>query len=294
MDYGRTGQVSFLKGQMNNKLDYINLGCGNHFHEDWVNVDFLVTGKDVIAHNLNQGIPFQDNYFDVVYHSHVLEHFAKKDAGAFLSECYRVLKKDGIIRVAVPDLEQIINEYQKQLPAAVTGQEKSVLNYDWIMLELFDQTVRNVSGGEMAEFIYQEKLGNEEYIFKRIGLEGKNLRRDYLNHKGNSGAPNESKKSLKQKIRSKLKKYLVKRIFREKYEIIENYLKIGKFRQSGEIHQWMYDRYSLSLILHQNGFRNIEVKTAYESQIPEFSKFNLDVVDGEIRKPDSIFIEAWK
>ena len=279
---------------MKNKLKYINLGCGGHFHEDWVNVDFAVTGKDVIAHNLNFGIPFQNDSFDVVYHSHVLEHFAKKNAGFFVRECYRVLKNEGIIRIAVPDLEQIIIEYQKQLQLVISGDKRSVLNYDWIMLELYDQTVRNISGGQMAEYIFQEKLENEDYVFQRIGHEGKNLRKYYLANNGDSLQLKEFELSLKQKIKFAVKRFLVELIFKEQYEVVDNYLKIGKFRQSGEIHQWMYDRYSLYLLLKQNGFRKIEVKTAYNSQIPEFSKYNLDVVDGEIRKPDSLFIEAYK
>jgi predicted SAM-dependent methyltransferase len=273
-----------------NKLKYINLGCGSHFHQDWVNVDFVVTGKDVIAHNLNFGIPFQNDSFDVVYHSHVLEHFSKKNAEVFIRECYRILKQDGILRVVIPDLEQIIIEYQKQLQLAINGEKKSVLNYDWIMLELFDQTVRNHSGGLMAEYIFQEKLENEDYIFQRIGHEGKELRKSYFANKGDCSMPKEYKRSLKQRIKLSIKRFLVELIFKEKIEVIDNYLRIGKFRQSGEIHQWMYDRYSLTLLLKQN----IEVKTAYESQIPGFSKFNLDVINGEIRKLDSLFIEAFK
>ena len=32
----------------------------------------------VIAHDLRRGIPFADESFDVVYHSHVLEHLSRK------------------------------------------------------------------------------------------------------------------------------------------------------------------------------------------------------------------------
>lgn len=275
-------------------LKYINLGCGAHFHEDWVNVDFAVTGKNVIAHDLNRGIPFQNDSFDVVYHSHVLEHFSKEKAEIFIRECYRVLKNNGILRVVIPDLEQIIIEYQKQLQLATRGEDKANLNYDWIMIELFDQMVRNHSGGLMAEYIFQEKLENEKFIFRRIGLEGKELRKYYYANNGNSSPHKGNKLRIEQKIKFAIKRFLVELIFKEKYEKIENYLSIGKFRQSGEIHQWMYDRHSLSLLLKQNGFKKIVVKTAYESDITEFSKFNLDVINGEIRKPDSLFIEAFK
>lgn len=274
-------------------LNYINLGCGTHFHEDWVNVDFVKTGNNVIAHNLNSGIPFQNDSFDVVYHSHVLEHFSKKNAAFFIEECYRVLKPDGILRIAVPDLEQILNEYQKQLQKALSGDKNAALNYDWIMLELFDQTVRDRSGGQMAEYLYQEKMENQDYVFQRIGSEAKNLRRSYFAREKETSQGKQVRPSIKQKLKSTLK-WILRRTFNQKYEVIEQYLKIGRFRQSGEIHQWMYDRYSLSLLLKQHGFRKITVTSAFESGIAEFSKFNLDVIDGEIRKPDSLFIEAYK
>lgn len=274
-------------------LKYINLGCGAHFHKDWVNVDFSVTGKNVIAHNLNCGIPFPNDTFDVVYHSHVLEHFSKKNADFFIKECYRVLKTNGILRVVIPDLEQIVLEYQKQLDLALKGEEKSKLNYSWIMLELFDQMVRNNSGGQMAEYIFQEKIENEEYVLQRIGNEAKELRKDYYISKEKQSLNIKQVVNLKQRINN-IFKNLLRLGFSKNYEKIVTYLNIGKFRQSGEIHQWMYDRYSLPLLLRNNGFNKIEVKTAYESQIPEFSTFDLDVLNGGIRKPDSLFIEAFK
>src|ERR1700743_2591931 len=93
------------------KLPYLNLGCGHHFNKRWVNVDFVSIGDDVIGHNLLKGIPFDDSSFEVVYHSHVLEHFQKRDAVKFIDECYRVLKPGGTIRVVIPDLEQIVTHY---------------------------------------------------------------------------------------------------------------------------------------------------------------------------------------
>jgi predicted SAM-dependent methyltransferase len=271
-------------------LKYINLGCGVHFHEDWVNVDFTVTGRNVIAHNLNFGIPFQNDSFDIVYHSHVLEHFSKRNAEFFIRECYRIMKNDGIMRIVVPDLEQIIIEYQKQLQLAISGEVKSDLNYNWIMIELFDQMVRNHTGGLMAEYMKQEKLENEDYVYQRIGNEAKELRKLFFSNK-KSVNPKTINISLKSKIKHILRKSFIKFLYNEN---LEDYIKVGKFRNSGEIHQWMYDRYSLSLILKQNGFKKIEIKTAYKSDIPEFSKFNLDIINGEIRKPDSLFIEAFK
>jgi hypothetical protein len=73
-----------------------------------------------------------------------------------------------------------------------------------------------------------------------------------------------------------------------------NALEIGKFRNSGEIHQWMYDRYSLNKLLFNAGFQNITIKSAFQSQVPNWNKYQLDVKDGIVLKPDSIFIEGIK
>jgi predicted SAM-dependent methyltransferase len=274
-------------------LNYINLGCGSHFHRDWINVDYLAIDNEVITHNLRNGIPFANDKFEVVYHSHILEHFSKKEAVDFISECYRVLKKDGIIRVVVPDLEQIAKEYLNQLQLALNGENQADLNYNWIMLELFDQTVRNQSGGDMFEYLCQDKIANEVYVTQRIGNEAKKIREGYLKSIDDTTILHKDEINKKQKVKTTIKA-LLKFLFTKSYDEFEKSFNIGKFRQSGEIHQWMYDKYSLSKVLNEAGFMNIMIKSAYDSEIPGFSTFNLDVINGEVRKPDSLFIEAIK
>ncbi|MCS7029371.1 MAG: methyltransferase domain-containing protein [Bacteroidia bacterium] len=87
---------------------------------------------------------------EVVYHSHVLEHFSKSDGKKFLQECYRVLKPNGIIRIDILDLERIVKEYLKNLELALQGNTQAQYKYEWIMLEMYDQAVRARSGGDMA------------------------------------------------------------------------------------------------------------------------------------------------
>lgn len=72
-------------------------------------------------------------------------------------------------------------------------------------------------------------------------------------------------------------------------------MKIGKFRTSGEVHQWMYDTYSLSKLLFRIGFTEITVRDAFTSRIPGWIAYNLDTEpDGSIYKPESAYIEAMK
>jgi hypothetical protein len=70
---------------------------------------------------------------------------------------------------------------------------------------------------------------------------------------------------------------------------------VAEFRATGEIHKWMYDRYSLSVLVNQAGFQQFKVCAPNESQIPAFDSYLLDITaDGSTRKPDSLFVEARK
>jgi hypothetical protein len=183
---------------------------------------------------------------------------------------------------------------------AIEGNVEAKNNYEWIKLELFDQMIRNESGGDMKNYLYQPFVENESYVYKRIGTEGKILRESFLNKQ----VFNHEKKLMQAKVsvlKSILKKgkIIISKINdrkQKKYltEQDSKAIKIGQFRLSGEIHQWMYDRYSLSELLRKIGFTDIKVCSAFESEIHNWETYQLDVVDGEVRKPDSLFIEAKK
>lgn len=272
------------------KLPYINLGCGAKFNERWVNVDFTSTGKDVIAHNLTQGIPFKDNSFKVAYHSHVLEHFTKEGAEKFIAECYRILQPNGILRIAIPDLEAIARNYIKYLDASLANDNSAKEKYNWTMLEMYDQVVRSKGGGEMIDYIIDETKNNDAFLIERNGDEIKQLFKNFRNVKLDEPVTKASSGFSFANFKSRVKNKLIRMLLKEDV----NALSIGQFRLGGEIHQWMYDRYSLGELLKKHGFKNPTVVTAIESKIPDWNSFNLDMMDGKVRKPDSLFMEAQK
>lgn len=289
---------------MESKLPYLNVGCGYSYHKDWVNVDFVSTGEGVMAHNLVNGIPFPDQSFEVVYHSHVLEHFTKSDGRKFIGECYRVLKPGGTIRIAVPDLGKIINEYVRLTAELKEKSDDPYIkaSYEWILIEMYDQTVRNKSGGAMLDYLKQDKLINEDFILQRCGYEIRGILDSIKKHEEFSqshpkvespGIKAVVKKNISRirSIPSGVKNILKRKLMDENYEY---YYQLGKFRSSGEIHQWMYDEYSLKNLLAETGFKNFTVRTAHDSAIPEWNQFQLETVDGNVRKPDSLFVEGTK
>lgn len=126
----------------------------------------------MVGHNLIDGIPYPDNRFSFVYHSHVLEHFGKNEAVEFIKECHRVLRPGGVFRVVVPDLESIAKQYIAFLKQALEQpSEYNHLNYEWSVIEMYDQTVRNFSGGEMGRLWSRPELPNESVIADRMGQE---------------------------------------------------------------------------------------------------------------------------
>jgi predicted SAM-dependent methyltransferase len=276
-------------------MRYLNLGCGSRFHPDWINLDIKSSVKEVKAHNLKNGIPYATSTIDVIYHSHLLEHFSRDEALILLRECYRVLKPDGIIRVVVPDLEQIALTYLQVLDRALQDIARQSPDYEWIMLELYDQTVREKSGGAMLAYLKQESISNIDFVFSRFGYEAQQIVR-----KAKSEIPRKNIQSLKNRHISKQTLDLLRAIretFIKRLLGNENYraLEIGRFRQRGEIHKWMYDRYSLAQLLLQVGFESPNQCSAIESAIPNWTSFNLDTApDGTVYKPDSLFMEACR
>jgi predicted SAM-dependent methyltransferase len=272
------------------KIPYLNLGCGYTFHEDWTNLDFVSNSPHVIAHNLLSGIPFEDATFEVVYHSHVLEHFPKGEAPAFLRECARVMKSGGVIRIAIPDLEQIAVNYLKYLNAAAQGDQQAVFRYHWSVMEMYDQVVRTKSGGEMSAMLRNLRPEEAAFLIERNGKEIQNILDEMKSGSTHSGKTSYSFGQRLKSLPESLRHRLLRLLMGEDYRLYAT----AKFRSQGEIHQWMYDRFSLGELLTSCGFKNPVVCTAFESAIQDWKKFGLDGEGTNIRKPDSLFMEATR
>jgi SAM-dependent methyltransferase len=87
-------------------LKVLDLGCGTFPYkakenEDVTSVDLRKEVNPTIVHNLFQfPYPFDDNSFDIVYASHVMEHM--KDNIEFMDEIYRIAKPDAKVIIRVP------------------------------------------------------------------------------------------------------------------------------------------------------------------------------------------------
>ncbi|MBX2952279.1 MAG: methyltransferase domain-containing protein [Leadbetterella sp.] len=117
---------------------YVQYGCGLSAPEQWINYDASPTLQiqkapligELFKSNLNtefpsnvlfgdiiKGLPEDVNSVDGLYCSHTLEHLALNDMRRALANSYAILKKGGIFRCVVPDLEYAAREYIKRLDA---------------------------------------------------------------------------------------------------------------------------------------------------------------------------------
>ena len=93
----------------------LHVGCGTLYKEGWINLDNNSDNnisKLDISHDLSLGIPFDDGVLDFIYHEHFIEHLNYEDGLKFMIECFRTLKFGGVMRVACPDLDVLIEHYR--------------------------------------------------------------------------------------------------------------------------------------------------------------------------------------
>jgi hypothetical protein len=94
-----------------------------------------------------------------------------------------------------------------------------------------------------------------------------------------------------QGVWQRIKGRLLKRWLGPDYKAV---METAAFRSQGEVHHWMYDRYSLKVLLESCGFKDVKRQSAFDSAIPHWNSFELDGKGREVRKPDSLFMEARK
>lgn len=272
----------------------LNVGCGETFHKDWINVDIVASSSEVRSHDIRKGLPFVEESFDACYCSHMLEHLNRQEGYRLIVEMHRVLRSGGTARLVVPDLEAIARMYLFTLDLLLAGHPDRKSEYDWMVLELIDQVARDTSGGEMARALSSGDETTREFILSRIGMEAERFweRRAKPWHERFAarlragGVP----WFLQMARFSVAKLFVIGIAGREGLECFRE----GIFRRSGEVHRWMYDRYSLSQLLRKAGFQQINICNANESEIPGFVAYELDTIRGRVRKPDSLYVEATK
>lgn len=124
----------------------VHIGCGELNDSRYINIDARSMPH---VHYVTQSLElnqFSPGSVDLIYACHVLEHLSHRNIFSILSNWFSCLKPGGILRLAVPNFDAIIEIYQDQ------GK-----NIDTIKLPLL--------GGQEYDFNYHKSVFNHRYLY---------------------------------------------------------------------------------------------------------------------------------
>ena len=122
----------------------LHLGCGKKYIAGFVHVDMLDYPHIDYQTSVDKLFFAADNSVDLIYASHILEHFGRREFQSILKEWHRVLKKGGVLRISVPSFESIVKHYVQHadlevlLGLIVGGQKVGEFDYHKM---IFDKTL---------------------------------------------------------------------------------------------------------------------------------------------------------
>ena len=273
----------------------INLGCGDIYVDspDWINLDFAPVSASVRQANLLANLPLPSDGAKLVYASHFIEHIPKSNVAAFLTECYRVLEPGGVLRLVLPDFQEMAASY---LYYRESGDHARA---DFIVMEIVDQCVRRTTGGELGRYYQQLRTQSSDNQKEMSAFVRERTGEDLH-------APISSRQENANKWLWRDTTHFCSRLKNVAHHIWLHALIRGlpaAFRSqnvsqacTGELHHWLWDFHLIQQALNDAGFTSIARCSARTSAFAGFPFYPLDVdIDGKSRKGlESMYIEALK
>lgn len=149
----------------------LNIGAGEYqingfksldYYTDYYFKEKINFKSEYIQYDIrNDKIPYNSNTVDNIYVSHVIEHIEYEYVEKFISEAFRVLKKNGTLRISCPDgkflynVSQFENEYWNW--RYKNFKDLSRYNTDWSKIENFDFLLRELSTPKGKFYKYKNK-----------------------------------------------------------------------------------------------------------------------------------------
>lgn len=88
----------------------LQFGAGTNYLNGWFNTDYFPR-KNIYFLNSVKPLNFPNASFDFIFSEHHIEHIEYNEAKSMIAESYRILKKNGVLRICTPDLSAYLNAY---------------------------------------------------------------------------------------------------------------------------------------------------------------------------------------
>ena len=86
----------------------LHVGAGGSILKNWINTDYEHIEKETIFLDASKKFDIPDQTFDFIYAEHLFEHLNIEGQINMLAECKRVLRKGGVLRIATPNLNFLL------------------------------------------------------------------------------------------------------------------------------------------------------------------------------------------
>lgn len=96
-------------------------------------------GGFVINHNVNDGLPFENESVKNLYSSHFIEHLSYEESRKFLKESFRILSPNNTIRIVCPDVSIWIEKIYKNKDKKFFSEYKKSLDEEYWENYLYNQ-----------------------------------------------------------------------------------------------------------------------------------------------------------
>lgn len=156
-------------------MNLLNAGCGTHYAHGWVNTDIWENEdtKPDVRVEPGKPYPFEDNFFDAVMLSHVLEHINWHEVPDFLLEMSRVAKPGAPILIICPDVYKTIKLWNRgMLPwwLVESVMEHAEVAPDDKTVEWWDGATHHWNAHEkrVIELLKKMNFPDIENVFNRI------------------------------------------------------------------------------------------------------------------------------
>ena len=156
---------------------YVYVGCGNHRLKDFIHIDIdyskrfkngeKVSEPDFIC-DITEKLPFKKNSVDLIFSRETLEHLTYRELINHLIECHKVLKIGGRVRISVPDLDIMVQNFLNRDKTSLKQKDFWEIDKDF--------PIENHSEFFVAQTMYHDHRYNHNFetlssSLKKVGFE---------------------------------------------------------------------------------------------------------------------------
>jgi predicted SAM-dependent methyltransferase len=135
---------------------------------DWLDVDLHPKVEGVEMLDATKLFPIPSDSFHYVFTEHMIEHITFEEAEFMLAECYRIMRRNGKIRIATPDLLFLIELYNPSSEVQKKYIEMSISRYTPNRPVMNTTVINNFFRDWEHQFIHDFK--SLEYLLTKVGF----------------------------------------------------------------------------------------------------------------------------